>query len=215
MTGGFSEPCSNAGRLLRLESGGARHHGICSNLIKVARPHSRRLDVAPLAAPVQAVSEAASGMFQSREVLICGLLLWGSARAAPPGPAALKTTTAGRQLTGRFLHITGTRASLPAMPASAGHQLTACHRLSSGPLLQDILEHRSRRCLPPRTWPRGHIRRRDVRLRLALLAHQPDVPVDQRQYQGQHRLCHLDGRLGTARQRRENSPNTTAGHTPE
>ena len=47
-----------------------------------------------------------------RDALICGLL-WGSSSAAPPGPSRAHASAdrvdgaKGRQLKGRFLHITG------------------------------------------------------------------------------------------------------------
>ncbi|KAJ4367512.1 Endopolyphosphatase [Neocucurbitaria cava] len=64
------------------------------------------------------LSDAAPVMSASRQALICGLLFWGSARAAPPSPAggagesaagtseASRSVSAARKLTGRFLHVT-------------------------------------------------------------------------------------------------------------
>ncbi|CAO2650578.1 Nn.00g018700.m01.CDS01 [Neocucurbitaria sp. VM-36] len=82
-------------------------------------------------------------MFTSRQALICGLLFWGSARAAPPRAAGgaggagdsaaattedSRTTAAGRRLTGRFLHITDFHPDPFYKTYASTTSDAACHR---------------------------------------------------------------------------------------
>ncbi|KAH7414483.1 Metallo-dependent phosphatase-like protein [Phaeosphaeria sp. MPI-PUGE-AT-0046c] len=79
-----------------------------------------------------------------RDALICGLLLWGSSTAAPPGPSASspgaetrhgsgaseesRTAVKGRRLTGKFLHITDFHPDPFYKTYSSTTSDAACHR---------------------------------------------------------------------------------------
>ncbi|KAH7388800.1 Metallo-dependent phosphatase-like protein [Pyrenochaeta sp. MPI-SDFR-AT-0127] len=75
-------------------------------------------------------------MLRPRDTLICGLLLWGTARAAPPSPAegaansrrSAQATVGERKLTGRFLHITDFHPDPFYKTYSSTEQEAACHR---------------------------------------------------------------------------------------
>ncbi|KAF1944521.1 Endopolyphosphatase [Clathrospora elynae] len=80
-------------------------------------------------------------MLRMRDSLICGLLLWGSARAAPPSAAASagntgsgsndassRTARGGRRLTGKFLHITDLHPDPFYKTYSSTTADAACHR---------------------------------------------------------------------------------------
>ncbi|KAH8730977.1 Metallo-dependent phosphatase-like protein [Phaeosphaeriaceae sp. PMI808] len=66
-----------------------------------------------------------------QDALICGLLLWGSSLAAPPsepGAAPVRSNDRGRQLTGKFLHITDFHPDPHYKTYSSTKEEAACHR---------------------------------------------------------------------------------------